>query len=82
MDKNEVARLLAYVGGGRNFCRLLNMDYDRKGAPQVIANWKRRGMPPSVVLANYDELKKLQRRVDASEQARARRARQRQSQSA
>jgi hypothetical protein len=63
MDKQEVARLLAYVGGGRNLARLLNMDFDRKGAPQVIANWKRRGMPPAVVLANYNALKNLQRQM-------------------
>ena len=70
MNSKEVTRLIAYVGGVRPFSHYVGMDYDQKGVPQQIHNWKRRGMPPAIMLANYDRLKRLQRLADRQRRGR------------
>ncbi|MCK0507943.1 YdaS family helix-turn-helix protein [Aromatoleum anaerobium] len=55
MDANETSRIIAAVGGDAAFARLLGL----KASQQRINNWKRRGIPADVVVANYELIQRL-----------------------
>lgn len=59
MDKNETREIIQAAGGDRAFARLLGLD-TTPGYQQRINNWKRRGMPAAVVLANLTTIQALQ----------------------
>jgi hypothetical protein len=58
MDANETSRIISAAGGDVAFARMLGID-GKPGHQQRVNNWKRRGMPPAVVLEHYAVLKKL-----------------------
>lgn len=62
MDKNETIRLIEHVGGDAAFARLIGID-GKPGFQQRVNNWKRRGMPDSVVLEHYEAIHRLRREV-------------------
>lgn len=59
MDKTESCALIKAAGGDRAFAKRLGIDVE-PGFAQRVNNWKRRGIPSEVVLANFDEIRKLQ----------------------
>jgi hypothetical protein len=65
MDKNETCRLIDAAGGDKPFAERLGLT-DRRGYQQRVNNWRRRGMPASVVLDHLDVIREIQRqsRVD------------------
>jgi len=65
IDAKVAKRLIDHVGGARAFARVLDIDYDAPGQPQRVWNWKNRGMPSAVVVANYEVLKRLKRQARA-----------------
>lgn len=59
MERETIAaKAIAAAGGDSEFARLLGIDTE-PGYQQRVNNWKRRGIPPGVVLEHYDILKKL-----------------------
>lgn len=58
MDANETTRIIAAAGGDAKFARLLGIDA-YPGYQQRVNNWKRRGIPPGVVLDHYEAIQKL-----------------------
>jgi hypothetical protein len=59
MDKSESCSVIDAAGGDRKFAKLLGIDSD-PGFAQRVNNWRRRGIPSDVVLANFDEIRRLQ----------------------
>lgn len=49
MNSHEARKLIEAAGGDIAFARLLGLE-ERPGTRQRINNWKRRGIPASVVL--------------------------------
>jgi len=68
MDNIETRALIEAAGGDRAFARLLGLDATPY-AVQRVNNWKRRGMPPAVVLANQHVLAKLRASIQSVEVA-------------
>lgn len=62
MDATETTEVIAAAGGDVEFARLLKID-QTKWFRQRVSNWKRRGMPAAVVLAHYDQIQRLRRRL-------------------
>ena len=58
MDPSEARILIDSIGGDLAFARFLGLD-EREGVAQRVNNWKRRGIPSSVVLAHYAAFKRL-----------------------
>lgn len=63
MDPKLSSQLIEATGGGAAFARLLGLDPAKKGTTQRVNNWKRRGIPASVVLANIKVIRKLEKEV-------------------
>lgn len=58
MNASEASDLIEKAGGTSAFGRLLGMD----GQPrwqQRVDNWRRRGIPPGVILDNYETIRRL-----------------------
>lgn len=64
MTPNEAAGLIDVAGGDRKFAELLGID-QQPGALQRVNNWKRRGMPPKVVLDNLQLIEELRKKSAA-----------------
>lgn len=62
MDAEQTKSLIAAAGGDSAFAKLLGLD-SGPGYQQRVNNWKRRGIPASVVLENYDLIQQLQERL-------------------
>ena len=58
MDKIETQKLIKAAGGDTAFARLLGIG-GHKGCQQRVNNWKRRGIPPSVVLDHFEMIQRL-----------------------
>lgn len=59
MDKNETCKLIEAAGGDKAFAALLGLT-GRPGYQQRVNNWKRRGMPPRVVLEHLEVIRSIQ----------------------
>ena len=64
MDALTSTSLINAAGGDAAFAKLLGIDQE-KGAQQRVNNWKRRGIPPAVVLEHLGLIKKLQAKIAA-----------------
>lgn len=64
MNASETTKIIALAGGDVEFAKLLQLD-DTKWFRQRLNNWKRRGMPSAVVLAHYDQIQNLRRRLQS-----------------
>jgi hypothetical protein len=62
MDAAHTTRLIAAAGGDTAFARLLGIE-EMPGFQQRVNNWKRRGIPPAVVLEHYEAIKRLEREL-------------------
>lgn len=60
MDPQQTVRLIEAAGGDSAFAELLGLD-KKEGYQQRVNNWKRRGIPPQVILDHLEVIKKLQR---------------------
>lgn len=70
MDSTQTTSLIEAAGGDTAFAKLLGIDVE-PGFQQRVNNWKRRGIPASVVLDHYDTIKRLQKGVRAGMSAQA-----------
>lgn len=59
MDTQLSSLIIESAGGDTAFARLINLDLKKPGAQQRVHNWKKRGIPPAVVLANYPAIQQL-----------------------
>lgn len=58
MTPAETSLLIEKAGGDSSFGRLLGID-SMPGWQQRVNNWKRRGIPSSVVVEHYDTISAL-----------------------
>lgn len=58
LSASETKSLIERVGGDRNFGRLLGID-NKPWWMQRVNNWKRRGLPASVMVEHYDTIQRL-----------------------
>lgn len=58
MTPAESARIIEAAGGDTEFAKLLGLT-EAPGFKQRVNNWKRRGIPADVILANYDAIQQL-----------------------
>ena len=58
MTPNESTRLIEAAGGDTKFAELLGLTAN-PGYKQRVNNWKRRGIPSDVVLANHELILRL-----------------------
>lgn len=65
MDPRQSARIIAAAGGDAAFAKLIGLDPNKQGNSQRVNNWKRRGIPASVVLANLRVIRQLERKADS-----------------
>lgn len=61
MSPDETTDLISVAGGDLEFARLLGIEKE-PGIAQRVNNWKRRGIPPAVVLAHYQTIQELKLR--------------------
>ncbi len=62
MNAHESSALIEAVGGDLEFAKLLGIGNDPK-VVQRVNNWKRRGIPPAVILAHYQTIQRLKQRA-------------------
>ncbi len=60
MNPIRSSQLIKAAGGDTAFALLLGLDTSKKGTTQRVNNWKRRGIPDSVVLNHIDVIRKLE----------------------
>ena len=65
MDPRQSARVIAAAGGDAAFAKLIGLDPAKQGSAQRVNNWKRRGIPASVVLAHLRVIRQLERKADS-----------------
>lgn len=65
MDAKETSKLIEAVGGDAAFARLIGIAGD-PGFIQRVNNWKRRGLPPAVMLEHQDVINALRRTSKAA----------------
>lgn len=65
MTPDETFDLITAAGGDVAFARLLGIDQHPHVA-QRVNNWKRRGIPSSVMVAHYETIRSLKRLTEKS----------------
>lgn len=68
MTPAETTKLIDKAGGNTAFAALLGIDQE-PGYQQRLTNWKRRGMPPAVILEHHEKILKLQTKLAKSNRA-------------
>lgn len=68
MTPAETTRLIDKAGGNTAFAELLGLD-SKPGFMQRVTNWRRRGLPPAVILEHQEKLKKLQQQLSKPDRA-------------
>jgi len=58
MTPEETVRIIEAAGGDTKFAELLGIN-DTPGFQQRVNNWKRRGMPPAVILQHLPVITQL-----------------------
>lgn len=58
MDANESVQIIEAAGGDTAFARLLGIN-SSPGYQQRVNNWRRRGIPASVVLEHFEAIQRL-----------------------
>lgn len=64
MTPEESKALIVAAGGDLAFAKLLALP-EQKNLQQRVNNWRRRGIPASVVLKNYEVIDALKQKVSA-----------------
>jgi hypothetical protein len=62
MDKHQAQIIIDAAGGCMAFARLLGIA-DTPDARCRVWNWKKRGIPPRVILTHQEKIKRLQRKM-------------------
>jgi hypothetical protein len=62
MTAEETSRLIDAAGGNSALAQKLGIDKG-VGTLQRISNWRKRGMPPAVMLEHYDTIQMLRRKL-------------------
>ena len=65
MEPRQSARVIEVAGGDAAFAKLIGLDPAKQGNAQRVNNWKRRGIPASVVLANLRVIRQLERKAES-----------------
>jgi hypothetical protein len=65
MTPEESSKLIAAAGGDKEFATLIGL-VEEPGYKQRVNNWKRRGIPADVVLANLDVIRDLESKASAA----------------
>lgn len=60
MDPKETSLIITAAGGDSAFARLLGLD-QKPGYQQRVNNWKRRGIPPAIVLEHLEQIARLKK---------------------
>jgi hypothetical protein len=63
MEPKQSEQIIEAAGGDAAFARLLGLDTAKKGTTQRVNNWKRRGIPPGVVLENLEVIRRLEQQA-------------------
>lgn len=63
MEPNESAKVIAAAGGDAAFAKMIGLDPTAKGICQRVNNWKRRGIPATVVLENLKTIRQLEKQA-------------------
>jgi hypothetical protein len=71
MDADKSRSIITAAGGDTKFARMLGLD-SSPGFAQRVNNWKRRGIPSDVVLANLEEIRRLESLGNAPKRERSR----------
>lgn len=66
MTPDETVDLITAAGGDLEFARLLGLE-NEPGVAQRVNNWKRRGIPPAVVLNHYETIQGLKQRFGSTQ---------------
>ncbi len=66
MEPNESAKVIAAAGGDAAFAKMIGLDPTAKGICQRVNNWKRRGIPATVVLENLKTIRQLEKQAAAN----------------
>lgn len=61
MNPNESTKVILAAGGDAAFAKMIGLDPAAKGICQRVNNWKRRGIPASVVLENLKIIRQLEK---------------------
>lgn len=59
MTPAQSAKLIEAAGGDKAFAELLGI-HDDEGSAQRVNNWKRRGIPPAVLLEHQQKIQSIQ----------------------
>lgn len=62
MTPSEASRLIDTAGGNAKFAELLGITGE-PGHAQRVSNWRRRGIPADVILANLDVFRRLEKKL-------------------
>jgi len=68
MTPEEAALIIEAAGGDTAFAALLGIN-DRPGFLQRVNNWKRRGIPPAVVLEHFAVINALRAKIKPADQS-------------
>jgi len=66
MKPDESIAIIEAAGGDTQFARLLGLDCTETFR-QRVNNWKRRGIPPRVILDNFVVIEQLRRKATVSD---------------
>jgi hypothetical protein len=70
MTGAEASTLIRTAGGPSAFGRLLGINVKR-GWQQRVNNWKRRGIPPEILLEHQDTIRRLRHKTSRRSSSRA-----------
>lgn len=65
MTPDESCKLIDAAGGGRAFAEMLGIASDPRFA-QRVSNWRRRGIPATVLLEHQSVIRRLERQLQAA----------------
>jgi hypothetical protein len=65
MTPAQSVKVIKTAGGDKQFASLIGLP-DEPGTAQRVNNWKRRGIPAAVILANHELIRKLEAKTRAS----------------
>lgn len=65
MSPEQSTKLIEVAGGDKQFAQLIGLA-DEPGYKQRVNNWKRRGIPAAVLLANQNVIRDLEAKAVAA----------------
>jgi hypothetical protein len=65
MTPDQSSKLIEAAGGDRAFAEMIGIA-NEDGSTQRVNNWKRRGIPPQILLDHQAVIKRLEKQVRAA----------------